>query len=219
MFGPPYALKAITNTSFKNNCRLTSFMIFVFFFAKMNKNNCYTRKISRFGLFAFSLLFMITACTNHKEELAHLSELTDILEANKKNFDLDIPLFETRKEFIESTLNTFRNNYTDTMSLELGNSLSRYKAIKKIYNKNISAFNENLKDQEELEKQLENLKTDLKNNKLTKEEFKAYYNTEKMDVLALVNSCKNVKKILYQVEPDYKRVTEEVIPLLESLED
>lgn len=176
-------------------------------------------KNSIFSVLSFALLIVTSSCQNHKEELKHLGNLQETLESNNEYLDLDIPLFKTRIEFIDKTLRTFRNNYTDTMSLELGNSLSRYKAIKKIYTKNTTQYSKNKKDQMELKTQLENLKTDLNNGKLTKEEFKGFFNTEKTDVLALIESSKYIKKTLYEVEPDYKRITEELLPILEQIEN
>lgn len=170
------------------------------------------------SMLAFTLLMTNTSCNKYEEELHHLNDLQETLQANKDNFDLDIPLFDTRIEFIEKTLRTFANDYTDTMSLELGNKLSRYKAIKKIYSKSVKEYNRNELEQSELEKQLANLKTDLKNGKFSKDEFKGYYNTEKTDVQALVASTNSVKKTLYEVEPDYKRITEELLPILEEIE-
>lgn len=162
------------------------------------------------------LSISIYSCSNkYEQELLHIEALTEKLETSKGNFDLDIPLFESRISYIKSTLRFFRNDYKDTISLELGNNLSRYKAISKIYLKKTGEFRSNEKDQNELELQLSNLKADLLNGKLTKDEFKNYYQTEKADIEKLINSSLSVKKNLYEVEPEYSRITKALNPLME----
>ena len=48
----------------------------------------------------------------------------------------------------------------------------------------------------------------------SKEEFKSYYTTEKIDTEVLVNSSVAVKKALYEVEPEYSRIIQTLSPLL-----
>ncbi len=160
---------------------------------------------------------LFSSCQNYKEELKHLGELQTRLEANRSNFDLDIPLFKTRTVYVQNTLRSFTNDYKDTMSIELGNALSRYKAIKKIYDRHTSNYEQNQKEQADLEKQLNDLEADLNSGKLSREEFKAYYNIEKIDIEALIKSSSATRKILYEVEPDYMRITKELNPILETI--
>lgn len=182
----------------------------------MFKCNSYNPKKILSACFVLLMSLSIHSCSNkYEQELLHLEDLTEKLEANKKNFDLDIPLFESRIAYIKSTMRFFRNDYQDSISLELGNNLSRYKGISKIYVKKTGEFKSNLKDQQELEVQLRNLKTDLLNGNLSKEEFKNYYNTEKADIDKLINSSFSVKKNLYEVEPEYSRITKALNPLME----
>ncbi len=81
----------------------------------------------------FLISVLSSACQGKfEEENKHIENLKTQLATNKPNADIDIGLFESRIGFIESTLMIFANDYKESMSLELGNSLSRYKAIKKI---------------------------------------------------------------------------------------
>ncbi|MDC1395197.1 hypothetical protein N8368_01670 [Bacteroidia bacterium] len=172
----------------------------------------------------FITIFLISifscACQGEfAEENKHIDDLKIQLAANKPNADIDIGLFESRIEFIESTLRIFSNDYKESMSLELGNSLSRYKAIKKIYTRRVGQFHANQKEHVELETQLNKLKSDVSNALMTKEEFKQYYTTEKTDVLQLLESSNEVKKGLYELELDYTRITKELKPILAQIKD
>lgn len=182
----------------------------------MNKNSQYLFNSSWIVAFFIIQLFF-SACQNHKKELKYLNALQVKLEENNSNFDLDITLFETRTSFIQNTLRTFKNDYNDTLSLDLGNALSRYKGIRKIYDNHILNYLKNKKEQTELEKQLKDLEADLRSGKLSKEEFKTYFNTEKIDVEALIKSTTITRKTLYEVEPEYTRITKYLIPILDSL--
>ena len=65
--------------------------------------------------------------------------------------------------------------------------------------------------------QLSALKQDLKAGKLSKQEFKNYFATEKLDVEKLLTSSRLVNKTLYEVEPDYIRITKYLQPFLAKI--
>jgi hypothetical protein len=162
-------------------------------------------------LIVSALFISLLGCSKYKEELAHLDKLQEELEANKQEFNIDIHLFEERVKYMDSVLLIFNNFYSDSVSLELGNDLSRYKGIKKIYKMNIGLFNDNVAEQAELEKQLVNLHTDLEGGKLSDDAFKSYFSNEKLDVLKLTTASKAVKKTLYELESEYTRLNENVM--------
>lgn len=151
---------------------------------------------------------------DHKTEVEAIEKLEVSLEGNLKNLEIDDALFSTRIEYIEGVLRYFSNDYSTETSLELGNNLDKLKTLKKIYAKRLNEHASNLKEQEELGIQLNTLKTDISNGAMSKEEFKSYYTTEKIDTEVLVNSSVAVKKALYEVEPEYSRIIQTLSPLL-----
>jgi hypothetical protein len=179
----------------------------------VNPNNKVTMLLS-----VFTLFINMSGCSRlHQEELKHLTGLQDSLKQNQENLSLDISIFSYRAKYIDSVLLVFQNHYTDTIGFEMGNNLSRYKSIRKVYKHNMGQFNSNLKEQKALEKQLSNLGQDLEAGKLSKQEFKNYYASEKLDVDKLVTSSRLVKKTVYEVEPDYIRITKYMQPFLATL--
>jgi hypothetical protein len=191
------------------------FTLFVFFFARMYKSKPNTSKLLyNLSIFLFSLVLFTSCGGNHKTEMDAIEKLEVRLEENLKNLEIDDALFSARIEYIERVLRYFSNDYNTQMSLELGNNLDKLKSIKKIYAKRLNEHASNLKEQGELGTQLTTLKTDISNGAMSKEEFKSYFNTEKIDTEVLLNSSVAVKKALYEVEPEYSRIIETLTPLL-----
>ena len=166
------------------------------------------------SIFLFSLVLFTSCGRSHKTEVDAIEKLEVSLEANLQNLEIDDALFSTRIKYIERVLRYFSNDYYAEMSLELGNNLDKLKSLKKIYAKRLNEHASNLKEQGELVTQLTTLKTDISNGAMSKEEFKSYFNTEKIDTEVLLNSSLAVKKSLYEVEPEYSRILETLTPLL-----
>ena len=191
------------------------FTLFVFFFARMYKSKPNPSKILyNLSFILFSLMFFASCGVDHKTEVEAIEKLEVSLEGNLKNLEIDDALFSTRIEYIEGVLRYFSNDYSTETSLELGNNLDKLKTLKKIYTKQTNEHASNLKEQGELGTQLTTLKTDISNGAMSKEEFKSYYTTEKIDTEVLLNSSVAVKKALYEVEPEYSRIIETLSPLL-----
>ena len=191
------------------------FTLFVFFFARMYKSKPNPSKILyNLSFILFSLMFFASCGVDHKTEVEAIEKLEVSLEGNLKNLEIDDALFSTRIEYIEGVLRYFSNDYSTEISLKLGNNLDKLKTLKKIYTKQTNEHASNLKEQGELGTQLTTLKTDISNGAMSKEEFKSYYTTEKIDTEVLLNSSVAVKKALYEVEPEYSRIIETLSPLL-----
>jgi hypothetical protein len=191
------------------------FTLFVFFFARMYKSKPNPSKLLyNLSFILFSLMLFASCGVDHKTEVEAIEKLEVSLEGNLKNLEIDDALFSTRIEYIEGVLRYFSNDYSTEISLELGNNLEMLKTLKKIYAKRLNEHASNLKEQGELGTQLTTLKTDISNGAISKEEFKSYYTTEKIDTEVLLNSSVAVKKALYEVEPEYSRIIETLSPLL-----
>jgi len=179
---------------------------------------CIVNPINKVIISVFTLFFTMSGCSRiHQEELKHVFAMQDSLTLNQENLLMDISIFNYRAKYIDSVLLVFHNNYTDSMGFEMGNNLSRYKSIRKVYKFNAGKFNSNLKEQSALNEQLSALKQDLKAGKLSKQEFKNYFATEKLDVEKLLTSSRLVNKTLYEVEPDYIRITKYLQPFLAKI--
>ena len=173
----------------------------------MNQSNYNSIKTILKCSLALTIFILISGCSGKfKTEISLVEGLSDTLIANHTNLQMDIALFGERTQEISATLLNFKNFYPEKMELELGNTLTRYKSIGKIYKKQIKIYEHNVKEQEELQVQLDNLMNDLQNKNLSKEEFKKYFNEERADIRTLVSSSKLIKKTLYELEPEYLRL-------------
>jgi len=173
-----------------------------------------------FKLPIFGFLTILAACNaGNKTYIANIQSIQDSLNANRKNLAIDIAPFNSRIEEIETNLTNLKVNYTDSLTLEEGNALDRYKGVMKIYKRNSTLYRECTKEQKILEEQLSNLLADVKSNKITDEEFKNYFSTEKQDVLNLINNTNLIKSSIYEVEPEFRRLSEIVYSMLNKLKD
>ncbi|MBT8326437.1 MAG: hypothetical protein KJP21_01860 [Bacteroidia bacterium] len=173
----------------------------------MNKNIIYFNK-SRLNAFVIATLTVLfTGCSGGNiEELNRLNELETKLVENQENLNIDIEPFKLRLKEMEKDLSYYKTEAGDTISLEFSQQLSKFDVIRKIYTKNITSFTHSTKEQNELEEQIKNLRLDLEEGNISKEEFKEYFKKEEMDIEALLLESKEIKKALYQVEPDYRRI-------------
>jgi TolA-binding protein len=172
-----------------------------------------------FASFLVIISLSFTSCQNkHSVENLEIEKLQNKLGENAKTLQIDISLFESRVNEINQNLDLLKKEYTDTLSLELGMQFDKYKAMRKIYDKQVDAYSACIKEQMELETQLTHLKEDLVNGLIGKQEFKNYFQQEKADIEALVLKSADVSKRLYEVEPEYNRLSTLVYDVIDSLE-
>ncbi len=192
------------NTSFRKIYALIFFTEFVALFAIMFKFKSLLFNSKSLIILSFTTILTLSYCsTNDNQQLEVINELKDTLILNQENLAIDISLFRYRIEDIEKTLRNYHNDYNKTISQELGEKLSRYKVLKKIYNKQVSEYEFCTQEQKELTQQLENLYIDVKANRLDKKTFKTFFTKEKNDTYELINRSKGIKRALYEVEPEY----------------
>lgn len=173
----------------------------------MFKFKCYLNISKSVVLTALCWLLVFSQCTTYdREAIKAIKTLEVKLEDNSKNLRLDIDLITNRIENIERTLKRYKNRYKETFTERLGTQLSQFKIHKKIYTKQIAEYEFCVREQVALKEQLDNLRKDVISNKLNHEQFKAYFKVEKEDVQHLINRSKNIKKTLYEIEPDYLKL-------------
>lgn len=163
---------------------------------------------------------LLSSCgEEHKAEIQEVEKLQHELAMNADVLRIDIAIFEERVEQMEQNRKRLEQFYTDTVSLEEAQDFDKYKAIWKIYRGQIQSYDHCVAEQMELESQLANLRKDLENDLMGKQEFKQHLHSEREDVVALVEKSKDVKKRLYEVEPEYIRLEQMVQTALATLKD
>ncbi len=175
--------------------------------------------VSIFSLILFSIVISTnTSCSDrYAIENAKLDTLELHLEAAEKFLNIDIALIKARVNEIEINRTFIRNEYKDTFSMELGSNLDRYKALMRIYESNIEQYNKWTSEYDELSEQVANLRKALKRDELEREQFKQYYYTEEKDIIALREGSKMLQKSMYEMEPEYNRLTAYFDPIIEEL--
>lgn len=157
------------------------------------------------------LIIGMAACNSaNPEYVASVEQLSDNLKINKKDLSFDIAPFEARVEEISTNLTRLKTEYTDTLTMEEGITFDKYKGVMKIYKRNIKLYDECSKTQKELEIQISNLLEDLKKGRLTDEEFKGYFATEKADIDLLIEQTNLIKSSTYELEPEFRRLSKEI---------
>jgi hypothetical protein len=115
-------------------------------------------------------------------------------------------------------LRAFKNHYNKEMTEEMGNQLSKFHVIRKIYTKKIGDHGFQVKEQKEIYKQLADLRTDVENGARSKEEFKEYYKTESDAITKLTIKSSEINKALYELEPEYTRIYTTLKPISETID-
>lgn len=159
----------------------------------------------------FSILIISSLTTGcgpaHDIENEKLDSLDMKLEQSKENLNLDIKLIKLRKEEIAANREFILKNKKDTFTYDLGAQLDRYKALMKTYKQHIESYEHFIDELPQLEKQVKDLRRSLNRDEFTKDEFKKYYYIEENDVNALYEGSTKIKKALYELEPEYMRLS------------
>jgi hypothetical protein len=164
------------------------------------------------------LLLSITSCTTSGPELAKVAELETLLAKNEPNLKVDDLLFTARLAEMDKILRAFRNNYKEDMTEELGNDLSKFHVIRKIYTRKLADYGFQQKEQEELLAQVASLKADVQSGALSKDTFKEYFRRESDDITKLTITSKKIKKTLYELEPEYTRLYKSLKPISDTID-
>jgi hypothetical protein len=162
------------------------------------------------------LLLSIASCTS-EPELAKIAELESLLEQNEPNLKVDDLLFNARLAEMDEILRAFKNYYNKTMTEELGNELSKFDVIRKIYMKKLADYGIQQKEQKELTTQIASLKIDVQNGTLSKDAFKEYFRQESDDISKLTITSIEIKKTLYEIEPEYARLYKSLKPISNTI--
>ena len=174
--------------------------------------------IKYYAFLPLVLLLSFASCNNHSEELEKIVELESLLAENEENLKVDDMLFNARIAEMEEMLRAFKHHYKDTMTEELGNQLSKFHVLRKIYTKKLADYGVQQKEQAALMNQVVNLKNDVTSGALSKEEVKQYLRQESDDIAKLTIKSKEIKKTLYEIEPEYIRLYDALKPVSDTID-
>ncbi len=161
-----------------------------------------------FATFFSSLMLTNTSCNRIDERYFLMLDSQDLrLEETRALLEVDFATIESRKDLIEDHLRLIQVHLKDTITADLGAQLSKYKGLKKVYQRFLSEFTNCTKETSALEKQAEDLRTAVVEREISKEEFKEFYQKEKDDALDNLNRCKKLVEPIFAVEPDYQRIS------------
>ena len=133
------------------------------------------------------LAFVLTACSNHKEEIKQVEDLETRLNSLTSTFNnVDMPKVEEAIETYEENMSMIRKyNQKDTIEIEYGNTLNKYKGIEE-ESREIKQLKTNCgSDLKKMKTALSNLKTDIENNVWEEDSIKNFieFESEKLDEL------------------------------------
>ena len=192
----------------------------VLFFATVVHKNKLERKSKVNPLILVLLIIAVSSCTSKfKNELDLVKTLELRLDSNASRIDLNPADFDARVQEINKNTSVLKNGIKDTITLEFGNQMDKYRTLKKLYSTNAASLRFCKQEQQELENQLRNLRKDLKNNQLSKEEFKTYFIKEKSDVENLIQRSTPIEKSIISIEPEFRRLSKWVYNKIEKLEN
>lgn len=153
----------------------------------------------------------------HERENIMLDSLDAMLIKTAEYIDIDVPTIKARKMEIERNYELIKTFYTDTVSLEMGNNLQKYRGVMKVYNLFLGEVFHCKQEMMDLTKQVKNLRHDVNKGLFTKPEFRKHYDTEKTDVEINLQLAERIGKTTMEVEPEYQRLSKYVGNIIEEL--
>jgi hypothetical protein len=118
--------------------------------------------------------------------------------------DIDYQLLTVRLEKIHEITSFFKNEYKEEISLEIGNKLDKLRTIRKIYSNAVSKGPESQGELLALRNQLKDLEKSLRG--ITKNQFREYYNNEKVYIFELYDVSSDINQNVYGAEGEYYRL-------------
>jgi len=159
------------------------------------------------------ILFLIygslhSGCNSVDEAyLTRVDTLDQMLESNEKYLLIDYKTIDQRKNLIFTHMSLVKRFYDKTMSEEFGNSMARYKGIYKQYNNFVNQYPGLSDELNELKHQAATLRESVQKKELSKEEFKQYYQKEKLDIKNNLAASEVLSQNIHGLEPDYQRIS------------
>ncbi|MBO6515613.1 MAG: hypothetical protein JJ975_03590 [Bacteroidia bacterium] len=147
----------------------------------------------------------------------HLDTLENKLMETGQFLSIDVSTISIREQVIFDHMRYIDMFYEGDMPKEFGNSLAKYKGIKKAYKHFLSQYASIFNEMKSLEIQVQNLRQSVDNQELTKEEFKKYYTTELADIEANRLAAEQLAHSIHSLEPEYQRISRTMMTTLDRL--
>jgi hypothetical protein len=173
------------------------------------------RKNVKYFLLLNLIFLFFTACKDkHPQELKMIDTLDLLVDSTEIALNYDLVTLNNRTKRIKFQLHNFNHFNKDTLALETGNKLQKYKEISKIYGQFINNFEDCYNTMKLSEEQSKRLRNSVVDDKLSKEEFKSHYSTELARATINLEKSKRVSKFIPAVEPEFQRLNKEVDVML-----
>ena len=174
------------------------------------------------GVIAISALlapvFFMPGCRGDiSRELIMLDSLDAFLLETSENLNIDKETIAARKKEINKHYTIIKKFYTDTISEDFGNKMQKYKGIMKVYNLFLKEYDHMHNEHTQLSSQVSKLRKSVENGKVSKKEFRVYYDTEKDDIEINLELSKRIGKTVLEVEPEYQRLSKEIADVVKRL--
>jgi hypothetical protein len=147
---------------------------------------------------------------NYERENIMLDSLDAMLVKTAEYIDIDILTIQARKKEIDQNYGLIKTYYTDTVSLEMGSNMQKYKGVLKVYNLFLNEVTHCKQEMLELKKQVDNLRHDVNKGEMEKPEFRKFYDAEKLDNEINLQLAERIGKTTMEVEPEYQRLSKYV---------
>lgn len=173
-------------------------------------------KILILGLTPLILLTYFTTGCN-KKYAVESAAIDSLISKNQKAMDylkIDLITINQRKMEMDSQIAVLVKLKPDTSSIEFAMNLEKYKGIFKIYTRFIANYDVVFNKIRFNERQLSGLKNSLMDNKISGYDFKLALAKETEKVNISLADAEAVGHKIYQLEPDYQRLSAYFDPLV-----
>lgn len=170
------------------------------------------------AILSLPLLWFNQGCGDkYQRENIMLDSLDAMLNQTATYLEIDIPTIKARKKEMDRNYGLIKTYYTDTVSLEMGNNMQKYRGVMKVYKVFLGEVFHCREEMSALKKQVDNLRKDVNRGKMSKQEFRKYYDTEKEDVTINLQLAERIGKTTMEVEPEYQRLSKYVGQIIDDL--
>ncbi len=154
------------------------------------------------------LLFSETGCnTDNSAYVIRLDSLDQKLDLTEEYLRIDYATISAREAIITKQIDYIKEYYDMEISEEFGNSMTRYRGVKKAYSNFLKQYPKAFDELKSLQKQANDLRTSVTKNELTKEEFKTFYKKEMFDTDQNLKFAEGLSKTIHSLEPEYQRIS------------
>ena len=171
------------------------------------------------GVIFAPLTFSLSGCNSEPdpELILRLDSMDRQLAKTAEFLEIDFMVIDNRREHMMAQENFVRRYFKGTMSKEVGDNLSRYRSIFKVYRRFVNQYDEVKDEYAALLGQAQNLRKDVQNNQIKKEDFKRFYKQEMSDIQKNYEQAKFMAGNIQTLEPDYQRLRSSIDLLLSQM--